>query len=330
MSSRTHKITAYLLVLLFAAIPFGVLGQALPGFGGNITLTVTPEFPRANDQVTVSARGFSVDLDRAEVSWYLNGKLEKKAVGGATFSFRAGALGKTSSLTILVDSPTQGTFRETLAVRPAEVDILWESRAYTPPFYKGKSLLPSSETVTLTAMPTLVAGNGRALDGAALVYSWEQDGRKLLSESGFGKRTATITGPLLFQESIISLEVSSLDKSLVARRTIVLAPVEPKIIFYEKHPLRGILYARALENIFTLLKEEFVLRAEPFFFSKSAEKTGAPRFSWTVNSATVLPQEINELILRHEGDESGSSRVGLVVKDEKKILQAAASLLVQY
>src|SRR3989344_5610939 len=98
MLSKTHKIYTYLLILLFAVAPLGVFGQALPGFGGNITLTVTPEFPRANEEVVVSARGFSVDLDRAEVSWVLNGTLEKRAVGGTAFSFRAGALGKTSLL----------------------------------------------------------------------------------------------------------------------------------------------------------------------------------------------------------------------------------------
>lgn len=328
MSTKTPKSYLYLFLLLFAAIP--AAAQSLPGFGGDVTLTVTPEFPRAHENVTISARGFSIDLNRAEVSWYLNGKLEKKAVGGATFSFRAGALGTTSSLAVVIQSPSQGSFRETLVIRPAEVDILWEADAYTPPFYKGKGLLPSSSAVTLTAMPSLVAGSGRALESAALVYSWEQDGRKLLAESGFGKRSVTITGPLLFQESIISLEASSLDKSITAKRTIVLSPVEPSIVFYEKHPLRGILYARTLENIFSLLKDEVILRAEPFFFPRSALKGGVSDFLWSVNGAGVLPQETNELVLRNEDEESGSSRVNLVVRDAEKLLQAAATILIQY
>ena len=137
-------------------------------------------------------------------------------------------------------------------------------------------------------------------------------------------------GPLLFQESVTSVEVSSLDKSIRARKTIVLAPVEPKVVFYEKHPLKGVFYARALENTFSLLKEEFILRAEPFFFSKNALKDRSSGFSWLVNDADVFTERENELVLRHEGEKSGSSRVGLTVKDEKNLLQAAASLLVQY
>lgn len=313
--------------LLFAAIP--AAAQSLPGFGGNITLTVTPEFPRAHEEVTVSARGFSVDLDRAEISWLLNGKLEKKAVGGTTFSFRTGALGTTSSLTVVVKG-SQGSFNETISIRPAEVDVLWEAFTYTPPFYKGKSMLSSSGTITATAMPSLVAASGKTLDSAALVYSWEQDGKNLISQSGFGKQSVTIAGPPLFQESLVSVEVSSLDKSIRARETIVLAPVEPKVVFYEKHPLKGVLYARALENTFSLLKEEFILRAEPFFFSKNALKDSVSGFSWLVNNADVLPQKENELTLRHEGEESGSSRVELTVKNEKKFLQAAASILIRY
>ncbi|MBI3020292.1 MAG: hypothetical protein HYY60_03145 [Parcubacteria group bacterium] len=324
------RLTLTFLIFLFLAAPVGVLGQTLPGFGGDITLTVTPEFPRANEEVTVSARGFSIDLNRAEISWTLNGKLEKRAVGGTTFSFRAGALGKTTTLVVGVKSPSQGSFQDAISIRPAEVDVLWEASTYTPPFYKGKALLSSSGDITLVAMPSLVAANGKTLDSAALVYAWEQDGKNLLSQSGFGKQSIVISGPPLFQESLVSVEVSSLDKSIRARKLIVLAPVEPKVLFYEKHPLRGILYARALENVFSLLKEEFILRAEPFFFSKNALKERWFDFSWLVNDAGVFTERENELILRHEGKESGSSRVGLTVKDEKKLLQAAAALLVQY
>src|SRR3989344_6530597 len=189
MPSKTQKIYIYLLALLFAAVPFGLSGQGLPGFGGNITLTVTPEFPRANEEVTVSARGFSIDLDRAEVSWTLNGKLEKKAVGGTIFSFRTESLGKTSALMVTVKSLSQGSFKETLTIRPAEVDVLWEALTYTPPFYKGKRMLSSSGTITVTAMPSFVVASGKTLDSAALVYSWEQDGKNLLSQSGFGKQS---------------------------------------------------------------------------------------------------------------------------------------------
>ncbi len=324
------RLTLTFLIFLFLAAPTGILGQTLPGFGEDITLTVTPEFPRANEEVTVSARGFSVDLDRAEISWTLNGALGKRAVGGTTFSFRTGALGKTSTLTVAVKSPSQGSFKETLAIRPAEVDVLWEALTYTPPFYKGKSLLSSSGSVTLVAMPSLVAANGKTADSASLVYSWEQDGKNLLSKSGFGKKSVVLQGPPLFQESLVTVLVSSLDKSIRARKTIVLAPVEPKVIFYEKHPLKGVFYARALENTFSLLKEEFILRAEPFFFSKDALKDRVSGFSWLVNDTNVFTERENELVLRHEGEESGSSRVGLTVKDEKKLLQAAASLLVQY
>ena len=330
MPSKTQKIYIYLLALLFAAVPFGLSGQGLPGFGGNITLTVTPEFPRANEEVTVSARGFSIDLDRAEVSWTLNGKLEKKAVGGTIFSFRTESLGKTSALMVTVKSLSQGSFKETLTIRPAEVDVLWEALTYTPPFYKGKRMLSSSGTITVTAMPSFVVASGKTLDSAALVYSWEQDGKNLLSQSGFGKQSIVLSSPPLFQESLVSVEVSSLDKSIRARRTIVLAPVEPKVVFYEKHPLKGILYAHVVEKTFTLLKEEFVLRAEPFFFPKNILKDDTSNFSWSVNSADALPQKENELILRHEGDERGSSRVELTVKNEEKLLQAVASVLIQY
>lgn len=336
MSSKNLKTCLYLLVLMSALIPVGVFGQAYGGFGGNITLTMTPEFPRANEEVTVTAQGFSVDLDRAEVSWYENGVLKKKGVGARSFSFTTGALGEASSLRVVVASPSRGLFRETLAIRPAEVDILSEADSYTPPFYKGKGLPSGESRLRLTALPFLAAGNGRLLNPASLVYSWEQDGKKLLAESGFGKQSATIRGPLLFQESIVSVEVSSLDESLKAKKTIFFDAESPRVLFYEKHPLRGILYERALKEKYTLLTDEFSLRAEPYFFPRLSLPAGTAResalleFGWSVNSRSVPSQKQNELILRKEAEGRGGSRVELTIKDVRKLLQAAAALVVQF
>ena len=109
MSSKAYTL---LLAILFVALPTGVFAQEFFGaFGGNVSLTVTPEFPRANEKVTIEARGFSLDLNRAEVSWAVNGTLMKKAVGGNTFSFETGPLGSASSVVVSVRGLSGQMFR---------------------------------------------------------------------------------------------------------------------------------------------------------------------------------------------------------------------------
>lgn len=323
-------LTTIFLLLFFVVLPLGIFAQTYSGFSGNITLTVTPEFPRAHEEVTVTVQGFSVDLDRAEVSWVLNGALKKKAVGARSFSFTTGALGQTSSLEIIVVSPSQGLFKGQIAVRPAEVDILWEADTYIPPFYRGKALPSSRSSIRLSAVPFLAGGNGVLLKPASLVYSWEQDGKKLTAASGFGKQTVFLEGPRLYQESIVSVEVSSLDGSITAKKTIFFDPTTPLVAFYEKHPLRGIVRNQTLSANYLLQKDEFSLRAEPYFFPLAAYKNRALEFEWTVNTQKVLSQKQGELVLRKESQKGGSSRVELKIRDLEKLLQAAATMVVQF
>ena len=319
-----------LLILLALAAPFVVLGQVYDGFAGNIILALTPEFPRPNEKVTVALSGFSVDVTRAEISWSLNGVLLKKGVGAREVSFVAGALGSNTALVVTVESPFQGNYRETLSVRPAEVDILWKTDGYLPPFYKGKALPTPQAPITLVAMPALVAASGKLLAPETLVYEWRQDGRALSDKSGFGKQSIAIEGPRGFQDTIVSVAVSSFDKSIKAEKTIVLDAFQPKIVFYEKHPLRGVLYERAIGDRFALEKEEVVLRAEPYFFPEGAVASGVLDFSWVVNDQRVFSEKQTELALRKEGEAGGTSSVRLEIKDLRHLVQAVVALLIQF
>ena len=331
MPLYTPKTYTFLLVLLFAAIPIGVFGQDFfSAFGGNVSLTVIPEFPRANEKVTIEARGLSLDLNRAEISWSVNGTLMKKAIGGSSFSFETGSPGSSSSVVVTVRGLSGQLFRETLAFHPADVDILWNTHSYVPPFYKGKKLLTSQGDLALTAMPVFVAASGKTLAPETLVYTWKRGDQTLVSESGFGKQHITITGPLLFQDMFISLEVSSLDGSMKAEKIIRLEPSEPRILFYEKHPLRGVLYNHALQESYELSADELVLRAEPYFFSYNDIKDAGLEFLWSVNNENAFTRTINELVLRKEEGGGGQSRIGFEVRDAKKLLQSAAAILIHY
>jgi len=327
MFSKSH---IFIYLTIFFAIPLILLSQGPVGnLGNGIIFHTEPEFPRAFQEVSISVQGFSIDLGRLEVSWYIDGKLIERSIGGKNFSFNAGKLGSRSTIIMVANSPIAEVARKTIVIVPADVDILWETNTYTPPFYKGKSLPVSEGNITFTAMPSFIDSRGRKIDPEILMYTWQKDGTVLVDQSGVGKKNITIVGPLSFSDDIISLEVSTLEMSIKAKETVFIVTREPKIIFYEKHPLRGVLYERAIINEFFLLDDEFTLRAEPFFTHIDGIQKGNTEFSWSVGEEKVFPEKEQELVLSR-GGESGATNVKLRVRDFEKLLQASASFLLRF
>jgi hypothetical protein len=214
---------------------------------------------------------------------------------------------------------------EEIIFRPSSVFLVWESNTYTPPFYKGKSLLTTDAAVTITALPWLTTSGVNFLNPQELVYTWSRNGRVLGSQSGFGKQTVTITGPSLFQEIDIKVEVVSFGGSLRAQNSLTLAPQEPEIVLYEKDSLRGVLWGVALGEEYVFSGDEATLRAEPYFFSKEDALNNAS-FIWSLNGNPVSGAEEKEITLRRP-EESGRSRIDVEIINNNRFLQTAKERL---
>ena len=321
-----------LLLVVFFTTPSFLYGQA--GFGelnGSISLSSDPKFPGAREVVNFEVTSFSFDLNRSRISWYINGVFSSRDVGKKTFSYTTGKLGSRSVIKAVVESPTRGVFEKTLTIIPANVDLLWEAETYTPPFYKGKGLPSSNNKISITAIPFLASRNGRILNPEDLIYTWKKNETTLLDQSGLGKRNIKIDGPLLFEEDIITVDVSSFDGSINAHEIILIEPHKPQIVFYIKDPLLGTIYEKAVGENFLLTQDEFILRAEPYFFPKKSFNRKELEFVWSVNNQNTEPQKDNELTLRKKSDSAvGSSNIRLRIRDLVNLQQAALGLLVNF
>ncbi len=315
-------------LILLITLPQTVSAQAV----FDTSIQVFPENVRAGEEFSVGLVSSSVDLDRANITWYINEQIGLSGVGKVGFRSNAGPVGTKLNIRAEIEAPNGQIIRRTTIIQAQEIDFLWRSHSYTPPFYLGRSLAPSAGFVSITAMPNMTDTDGSSLDPRELIYTWSQNGIVLGEASGYGKQTIILENGQI-QERLLKLQlsVSSRDGVIATQDTIEIPLSEPKILFYENHPLKGVSYERAVENV-VLNENETVVRIEPYFFSFDDVLDERIEYKWKLNGRDLLrggAERENEIIFRREG-ESGSARASVEIRNLNlpfRIFQKAEAFL---
>ncbi|MBU1557630.1 hypothetical protein KKC45_01570 [Patescibacteria group bacterium] len=285
-----------------------------------ITANMKPEFPRANQTVSISLESYLTDLNRAEIYWYKNGILERGGLGETGFSFDTKEVGSEENISIEIVSPNLGIMNKEIIVRPAEIDLVWEADSYTPPFYKGKSLNSKQSDVTVVAVPNLIKESGEKISSENLIYTWRKDWSVLGSKSGVGKNKLLLESRDMLRDPVIVVDVETLDGLIKARRTITINKYQPKILFYKKDALLGTLFNTSISKQFNLSEEEISVVVYPFFFSEKDFSQGNLQYNWSMNNKRIN-NDSDTLVLRQEGESAGMSILSLEIKNLNKIMQ---------
>lgn len=313
------KSTIFLLFFLLPLISSAQIPSSIDG----IEINITPELPAPGQTVTVSVESFSTDLNAASIVWVISGKNFAKGVGTKSIDFPAPALGKTTTVLVVIMTVEGREVRKTTTLKSGGVDLIWESAGFVPPFYKGKSFFAYENQVKITAIPHLAGTTATELDPKTLVYKWTENDKVIQDQSGYGKQTLTI------QENIprplkIQVEVGTANGTSKAIGRMTLAPGDPSISFYEENPLYGVLYNKTLTNRVRLINQEITIRAVPYTFNTS--KQSPLIYNWSVNNLERGDLSTNESVtLRTKGDVVGTSNVSLRIRNENNILQGAES-----
>ena len=263
---------------------------------------------------------YDIDLDRSAITWFVNGKAVKSGVGEKTLSTKTGANG--APLVVRAEIVAGGkTIIKERTIIPADVDILWEAiDAYAPPFYKGKALPGSEATIRAVAIPHLANS-----DPTTTVYQWKLDDAfaPLSDQSGYVRSVITFVGDLLNKSQPLEVIASSFDKKVSAYGKQVVAQQEPKIIFYEKHPLYGVRYERALTDDTVVSGGEMSIVAEPFYFS-TPTRDRSVSYKWEVDGDAIAGSEVagSTITVRGTGA-SGSFNISVSAEKPGSIFQRA-------
>lgn len=280
--------------------------------GELLEVDMRPVYPAPGERVSIVIGSNLTDLNRADISWSVNGVFKESGLGRTTFSLTAGKGGSVSRVVATIRTAEGSRVSKTITIRPAGIDFMWEADTYTPPFYKGKAMITSGSNVKVSAVPRFVNSDGSVVPTNSIVFIWKKENAPIAGSSGVGRNTITIPAPVPFWESDIEVEASSVGGSFKATKRVDLLLVRPEVVFYEESPLDGVKYERALSGNFNLSGQEVAIRAVPFFFSRTALRRGDVVPSWSLNGATVDESSLR-IVLRNEGS-AGASRIGLSLR----------------
>lgn len=314
-SAKTKSSRLRLLILLFTLLilPISSLAYTETTSGGQLLAEVYPESPGPFTEVSIKLISYEIDLTKSNINWAVNGKdTGETGIGKTRFKTKTEEIGRQTSVEISIVSPDGKTLKKNLSFSPAEVDIIWQTDGYTPPFYKGKSLPTLGGKTRILAVPNFLSEDGIKIDPSKLTYNWRISGGQ--SNIGLGKRkiAAQVNDPT---GNIIFLEVVSPDGRISASKTVLVRPMSESVIFYEDKPLLGTQYERGMTTLLKMNDREIALRAEPYFMTG-----GNIEYSWSLNDQPFdsTANGGNKVVLRKLPNTGGEADLNVLVNSRIK------------
>lgn len=295
----------------------------IPDLEEQIDIAIEPKFPKPGETVKLTLEAFGIDLNTSSISWSINGKSSLSGKGQKSVSFVAGKSGQATNVEVKIAPTNSKGITRAFTVSPQTVDIIWEARTYTPPFYRGKALYSPQENVKFVAMPYAV---GRTANPDVVAYKWSQDYEVQGSKSGVGAQSFAYKGGILMLP--VNILVSATDQNgNVAENYLALAPFSPQIGLYEESPLYGILWNNELSGGFNFGdKEERTVAAYPYHFGASGKASANLSYSWAINGYEIsVPTSQGSMTFRNTKGEEGKSIIGVAIKNNGNFLESAES-----
>jgi hypothetical protein len=299
-------------------IPTTVPAQEIP-----IQIEMSPDFPGPLQSVTFTAQSYLTNVDSDLIVWYVNGIQKLKGIGEKNFTTKTGATGTTLTVTVNV-STDRGVSTAKKVIKPGEVELFWEANSYTPPFYRGKALVPLQGSVRVVAAPRVMVG-GKMVAASNMSYKWSVDDKFDKAQSGYGKNIYTFNLPVTAFAPNVQVEAQTLDGSVVIKNDVIIQTVTPQVLFYEVNPLIGVRRERVLSGEEQMSDGEVHLVAFPYFFSATSLADNTLMFKWSQNNGPIEGSSAQKTF--GASGSSGNSSIRVEVSKLGKILQSSSNSL---
>jgi hypothetical protein len=300
-------------------------------FIGNndVTVTITPANPGPLEDTAISLSSLTTDLNVADIQWTTGGHTVLSGTGKATYAFKTGLVGTTTTITATISIPGVPAITKTISIAPGEADILWEATdSYVPPFYKGKALLSSEGMIKIVAIPNIKNAGGAALKPGDFTYNWSHNYNNDQAASGYGKNYYSFRNSYLNDQEQVTVDLASISGNYRATKNISLVPTAPNVLVYQNDPSIGIKYQRAIkgDSYFSVGPSGVSLIAEPYYFSPKNAVSSDLQYTWTVNGGDIPTPAIKN-IFSIKPAQNGIAELGVAVSNVKKIFQTASRTL---
>lgn len=293
------------------------------GFEESLSVNIFPESPGPNENVSISLESFSINLKTSNISWTQDGVSIASGLGITNVIIQTPSEGSNTVIVVRIAKATGGISERTITITPAAVSLIYEALTYTPPFYKGGAVFTRESSARFTALTNFIKPGVGKINPNQLLYTWQVNDYVIEELSGVGRNVLEYPGALVQRGMDVSVEVSSIDGVLTGADEIFIDIEEPKVLMYEKNPLYGPLFEKAVSGQFMMERDEISLIAVPYFFDARTSGDSSLDFNWFVNGREAQTLLGRELTLRNETGEEGLATVSLVTEQIDHILQSA-------
>lgn len=251
----------------------------------DLSVESSPEYPAPGETISFTLNDYGGAVYGADVSWYLNDNLIPGTTNERNIKIQAGAVGEEAVVKAVLKRSDSTSVTLTKSFTPLYIDIIAEPETHVPGFYEGRPLPSPGSTVRLTAL----LDNGTTLNPANYVFLWKVNQTVLEGGPLRARNTITFTMP---QDSytVVSLQVSKPDGTIVGKRSTIIPVTNPQIHFYEVNALYGI-DSKSLSK-FNMIGNSASIIAEPYYLDSRTFNTPNV-LEWKINNNKVLGDQVN-------------------------------------
>ncbi|MBU0723220.1 hypothetical protein KKH46_03375 [Patescibacteria group bacterium] len=303
-------------------------------FAGVVDVSLSPQAPEPQETVRATLIGPLVDFDKSKIYWYINEKVQVSGIGEKTFSFIVGEVEEKTTLDIIIITEQGRRFDLQKIIVPTSIDLLWEAQTYTPPFYRGKALPTEGSPIKVVAIPNTKDQKTK------YTYSWGVNKLfPLVDSSGYNRTSFILSGAKEKYSQKVVVSVSSFDGSKNTKKIIKITSVEPAVVLYEKsikNILNSPFLGQALSGAKEVNSKGLVIRAEPYFFSKTDLENNKLEYIWKINQSSIKnlkkqQREINFVPPTKESAGQQQSSIQVTIKNTATYAQQrSAGLSLKY
>jgi hypothetical protein len=297
---------------------FLVLGFSNYCFAEDLTISQFPDNPREGQEVKMTLESDKYNLNKAEVTWLIDGAEYDKGVGRKTLILKAPNDGLSKIILVRVEEEGLSPY-ETQKVFEANTNfILFEgAESYVPSFYKGRRL-PTKESTVRAAFFSFRNGEIVGLNNNDNeTYTWIVNNQEKNNLSGKNKiinnlltkvTDSQLNVRVIKEEESGSKKLSDLEIPLHNTDVVVYKTDEKKLI---KQVLRE-----------TEVAKKIYLLVEPYFFSVPNKEAKDLVYTWKVND--VETKILTPWSVFFSGKEKDTVRVNLDVINNRKISEESS------
>lgn len=321
------KIFLIFIFTVFLNIPTKTFAQTelirpgdIPELKEKVYYNVSPSKPNIGDNVELEAQMYGTPVKNSIFVWKIDGVIFKEGGGENRANF---TLSKKTKIDLKITTESGFIIERSFDFDPKKIIIIWESRTYTPPFYKGKSFFTPESTVILNAINL---DQENPLTNKRNNYVWKRDSTVLGKQSGVGYSSLAHEDDILGIEPLFKVTLSNIksfndtstsNNSFNNEALLRVRSLPTEIISYEKSPLLGVLFNKTIKNTYSLDKTETTIVSYPLNYSFSSLFSGL--YTWYINDVKINTS-INEISFKKRTSNE-RSRLTLDIKNENAILQ---------